>query len=103
MGVLIKHVFFLTLLSFTSSQAEGSDSIVVVANTQHKSIKLSHQEIRNLFMGAALSYDLRVIALPPENQTRVKYNTKVIELTESRNQSYWHKYDPASVKNQQQN
>lgn len=85
----MKHLYFITLLGFISPQTQGSDSIVVVANTQQKSIKLSRQEIRNLFMGAALSYDLRAIALPPDNQTRVKFNTKVIGLTESRIQSYW--------------
>ena len=88
----MRHLFFISLLGFISPHAVSSDSIVVVANTQHTSIKLSRQEIRNLFMGGALSslsYDLRAIALPPENQTRVKFNTKVIGLTESRIQSYW--------------
>jgi hypothetical protein len=77
------------LLGLTSSHALKANSIVVVANTQDTSITLSRQEIRNLFMGGALSYDLRAIALPPENQTRVLFNTKVVGLTESRIQSYW--------------
>ncbi|GAC21788.1 hypothetical protein GARC_4851 [Paraglaciecola arctica BSs20135] len=36
-----------------------------------------------------LSYDLRAIALPPESQTRVLFNTKMVGLTESRIQSCW--------------
>lgn len=36
-----------------------------------------------------LGYDLRAIALLPENQTRVLFNTKVVGLTESRLQSCW--------------
>lgn len=86
----MKHLLLLVaLLTLTSSHAEGENSIIVVANTQDTSITLSRQEIRNLFMGGVLSYDLRAIALPPENQTRVLFNTKVVGLTESRIQSYW--------------
>ena len=77
------------LFSFASSHAISANAIIVVANTPDTSITLSRQEIRNLFMGGALSYDLRAIALPPENQTRVLFNTKVVGLTESRIQSYW--------------
>jgi hypothetical protein len=89
-GVLMKYLLFLiTLLGLASPHSKGANSIVVVANTQDTSITLSRQEIRNLFMGGVLSYDLRAIALPPENQTRVLFNTKVVGLTESRIQSYW--------------
>ena len=77
------------LISLASSHARSANAIIVVANIQDTSITLSRQEIRNLFMGGALSYDLRAIALPPENQTRVLFNTKVVGLTESRIQSYW--------------
>jgi hypothetical protein len=62
---------------------------MVVANTQDSSIKPTRQEIRNLFMGSVLSYDLKPIALPPGNQTRVLFNTKIVGLTEARIQSYW--------------
>ena len=40
-------------------------------------------------MGGALPYNFEAIALPPENQTRVLFNTRVVGLTESRIQSYW--------------
>ena len=86
----MKYLLFLVILfGLASPQAKGENSIVVVANTQDTSITLNRQEIRNLFMGGVLSYDLRAIALPPENQTRILFNTKVVGLTESRIQSYW--------------
>lgn len=66
-----------------------ADAIIVVANTQGKSISLSPQQVRHLFMGVSIPYDFKAIALPPENQTRVLFNTKVVGLTESRIQSYW--------------
>ncbi|WP_158972519.1 hypothetical protein [Paraglaciecola sp. L3A3] len=78
----------LFLLSFISA-AIASDAIIVVANTDDKSIQLSRQQVRNLFMGGVIPYDLKAVALPPENQTRVLFNTKVVGLTESRIQSYW--------------
>jgi hypothetical protein len=88
-GILMKRLLFITLLALASQRAFASDSIVVVANTQDTSIELTRQEIRNLFMGGVISHDLEAIALPPENQTRVLFNTKVVRLTESRIQSYW--------------
>jgi hypothetical protein len=66
-----------------------AEAIVVVANTQGKSISLSPQQVRHLFMGVSIPYDFKAIALPPENLTRVLFNTKVVGLTESRIQSYW--------------
>lgn len=81
--------FLIIILNFYCYACFASNSIVVVANTQNKSIQLSRQEVRNLFMGGALPYPLTAIALPLENQTRVLFNTKVVGLTESRIQSYW--------------
>ena len=74
---------------FASPNAAAVDSIIVVANTQDKTINLTRQEVRNLFMGGALRYELTAVALPANNQTRVIFNTKVVGLTESRIQSYW--------------
>ncbi|WP_158972517.1 hypothetical protein [Paraglaciecola sp. L3A3] len=82
-------LYFIALLGFSSWHASGANGIVVVANTQDTSITLSRQEVRNLFMGSSLSYGLKAVALPPDNQTRVMFNTKVVGLTESRIQSYW--------------
>jgi hypothetical protein len=86
----MKHLLFVVLIGLAvPCCATSSESIVVVANTQDPSIRLTRQEIRNLFMGNVLSYDLKAVTLPPENQIRVLFNTKVVGLTESRIQSYW--------------
>jgi hypothetical protein len=80
------------LLTFWLSSAPtlyAAEAIIVVANTENREIQLNRQQVRNLFMGGALPYDLNAIALPPDNQTRVLFNTKVVGLTESRIQSYW--------------
>ncbi|MEP1448950.1 MAG: hypothetical protein ABJK37_22795 [Paraglaciecola sp.] len=85
----------------------AAEAVIVVANTADKSIQLSRQQVRNLFMGGALPYDLDAVALPPENHTRVLFNTKVVGLTESRIQSYWaqmrftgRKKGPVELKNE---
>ncbi|MBJ2136534.1 hypothetical protein KO519_13480 [Paraglaciecola agarilytica] len=85
----------------------AAETIIVVANTPDKSIKLNRQQVRNLYMGGVMPYDLKAIALPPENHTRVIFNTKVVGLTESRIQSYWaqmrftgRKKAPKEIKNE---
>jgi|TARA_R110000744_G_scaffold82361_10_gene161955 hypothetical protein len=86
----MKNLFFSLIISIVIGfPAAANTSIVVVANTDNKKIQLNRQQVRNLFMGGALPYDLEAIALPPDNQTRVLFNTKVVGLTESRIQSYW--------------
>lgn len=82
-----KYLFFLCLCSLCI--VNTAEAIVVVANTPDKSIQLNRQQVRNLFMGGVIPYDLEAIALPSENHTRVLFNTKVVGLTESRIQSYW--------------
>ena len=75
------------LLAFAAQvQAEG---VLVVANTDDRDLKLTRSEVRNLFMGEASDLTLNAIALPPDNLTRVLFNTRVIGLTESRIQAYW--------------
>ncbi|WP_339900937.1 hypothetical protein [Paraglaciecola polaris] len=83
------YVLFILFCPSIFTLSNGAEAIIVVANTQDKSIQLNRQQVRNLFMGGALPYDLSAVALPPENQTRVLFNTKVVGLTESRIQSYW--------------
>ncbi|MBU3006110.1 hypothetical protein [Paraglaciecola arctica] len=86
----MKTLFFSLIFSaIIGVHASANSSIVVVANTDNKQIKLNRQQVRNLFMGNALPYDLEAISLPPDNQTRVLFNTRVVGLTESRIQSYW--------------
>ncbi|XQW83850.1 hypothetical protein ACOYR1_11940 [Thalassotalea piscium] len=85
-----KTIAFLILCSLSFTQIVcASETIFVVANTSDKSIELSRQQVRNLFMGSVIPYKLKAIALPPNNQTRVLFNTKVVGLTETRIQSYW--------------
>jgi hypothetical protein len=90
-GILMTKILVLLTLCYLCLMPISSvnGAIVVVANTSDKSMKLNRQQVRNLFMGGMLPYELNAIALPPENQTRVLFNTKVIGLTESRIQSYW--------------
>ncbi|ABG42606.1 conserved hypothetical protein [Paraglaciecola sp. T6c] len=80
---------FVTCWLVLTPSLKAAEAIIVVANTSDKSLQLNRLQVRNLFMGGALPYDLDAIALPPENQTRVLFNTKVVGLTESRIQSYW--------------
>ncbi|GGY35970.1 hypothetical protein GCM10011297_06250 [Bacterioplanes sanyensis] len=66
-------------------QAEG---LVVVANIKEP-VKLSREQVRNLYMGASLGQDLTPLALRPGNHLRTVFNTRVIGLSEARVQSYW--------------
>lgn len=106
----MKNLLILAVLivSLSSISQYAKSDILVIANTNDQSLKLSRQEIRNLFMGGALPYDLTAVALPPENQTRVLFNTKVVGLTEARIQSYWaqmrftgRKIPPKELENEQ--
>ena len=75
------------LLAFAAQgQAEG---VLIVANTAERDLQLTRIEVRNLFMGEASNLALDAIALPPDNLTRVLFNTKVMGLAESRIQAYW--------------
>ena len=87
----MKNYIFLAILGLLlySNFVLANGAIVIVANTPDQSIELSRHEVRKLFMGGALPYNLNPITLPPENHTRVLFNTKVVGLTESRIQSYW--------------
>lgn len=91
MGVLMRVTFrFLAIVSlFYCVTCTARESIIVVANVKNTALKLSRQEVRNLFMGGSSEYALTAIALPPENHTRVLFNTRIVGLTESRIQSYW--------------
>lgn len=85
LNIILVIITFLTFKSFANSES----SIVIVANTKNEMLHVTRRDIRNLFMGGALKHDLHAVILPPKNQTRVLFNTKVVGLTESRIQSYW--------------
>ena len=63
-------------------------SVKIVANVE-EDIQLSKQQVRNLFLGGKLDENLIAVELPPANDTRILFNTKVVGLTEARIQSYW--------------
>ena len=74
----------------TQAQAQTlAESVLVVANTDDRDLKLTRLEARNLFMGEASELALNAIVLSPDNLTRVLFNTKVIGLTEAHIQAYW--------------
>ena len=84
---LKRPLLLAVLLAFSAQvQAQG---VLVVANTAERDLKLTRIEVRNLFMGEASNLALDAIALPPDNLTRVLFNTKVMGLAESRIQAYW--------------
>ena len=85
--MLKRPLLLAVLLAFVAeAQAAG---VLIVANTAERDLKLTRIEVRNLFMGEASNLALNAIALPPDNLTRVLFNTKVVGLTESRIQAYW--------------
>ena len=87
MHKLKRPLLLAVLLTFVAeAQAAG---VLIVANTVERDLKLTRIEVRNLFMGEASDLALNAIALPPDNLTRVLFNTKVVGLTESRIQAYW--------------
>ncbi|MFC4698862.1 hypothetical protein ACFO4O_01635 [Glaciecola siphonariae] len=86
----MKTIFLIPIVLLISfaSDALARESVLVVANVDDE-LSLSKQEVRNLFMGGTVDYDLTAIELPPENEVRILFNTKVVGLTEARIQSYW--------------
>lgn len=91
MGYLLNSLK-LTMLALTAGLmtfSVNAESILIVANTGDSDLSLSRLEVRNLFMGGINDSSLNAIALPPNNLTRIMFNTKVIGLTESRIQAYW--------------
>ncbi|QMV17060.1 hypothetical protein [Vibrio spartinae] len=82
---LVLNLFSLCPLSYAKSQP----SILVIANVASHLPALTHHEIRQIYMGGTLSRKYQAVALEVGNPTRIRFNTKVIGLTESRIQSYW--------------
>ena len=86
------HGFKLTLfivgLALPAFNAQA-ENVLIVVNTDDCDLSLTRLEVRNLFMGGLSDFSLNTIALPPNNLTRITFNTKVIGLTEARIQAYW--------------
>ncbi len=101
-------LFTLSTLAFQLT-AKQNYALVIVANTQNEDISITRRDVRNLFMGGVIKHELHAVILPPENETRVVFNTKVVGLTESRIQSYWaqmrfsgRKKEPREMVNEEQ-
>jgi hypothetical protein len=71
------------------SQVSYANELVIVANTAEQEIKLSKQQLRNLFMGGAIQGKYIPVSMKPSQRARIIFNTRIIGLTESRIQSYW--------------
>lgn len=84
---ITKTVFGICAL-FSSTLLYAND-ILLVTHVDTKIESLTQREVKNLYMGAALTYEVTPLALAPNNSARVVFNTKVLGLTESRIQSYW--------------
>lgn len=79
-------------LSFSTlpiAESAYASELIVVASIQDNELSLTKQQVKSLFMGSSVGYDLKVATLPPNHLARVAFNTKVIGLTEARIQSYW--------------
>ena len=89
------RLIFSSLLALTLLFAPGafaafaSERIIIVTHSDNTGVRLSREQIRNLFMGASVGRDLQPVALPPGNRTRSLFNIKIVGLSDSRVQSYW--------------
>lgn len=91
----MKYLFFIIslLLYATSLEAEQENSsarhVYVVANIAAKDISLSRQEVKNLFMGGVIDYELVPVTMAEGNRERTAFHGKVLGLTDARVRSYW--------------
>ncbi len=90
MRLILSSLLALTLLFAPGAFAAfASERIVIVTHSDNTGMRLSREQIRNLFMGASVGRDLQPVALPPGNRTRSLFNIKIVGLSDSRVQSYW--------------
>lgn len=83
------YILLASLLLLLSSFTCNANNLVIVANTAEQKLRLTKVQVKNLFMGRAIKYELEPITLPPQNIARILFNTKIVGLTEPRIQSYW--------------
>lgn len=81
--------FILSLSVMSHATVAQHSEVWVIANPSASVDSLSRGEIRQIFMGGTLSRKFDAVSLPVGDSTRIKFNTQVIGLTESRIQSYW--------------
>lgn len=97
----------LVLSSLSTSLSYANEGLIIVAHTSEQKLSLTKAQVKNLFMGGAIKYELEPLSLPPDHLTRVLFNTKIVGLTESRIQSYWaqmrfsgRKIEPKQIENE---
>lgn len=76
------------LLVLCVAAPASADRVLVVANLDDP-IQLSREQVRNLYMGASIGWQLTPLALKPSNHLRSMFNVQVMGLSEVRIQSYW--------------
>ncbi len=90
MRLIFSSLLALTLLSAPGAFAAfASERIIIVTHSDNTGVRLSREQIRNLFMGASVGRDLQPVAIPPGSRTRSLFNIKIVGLSDSRVQSYW--------------
>ena len=90
MRLILSSLLALTLLFAPGAFAAfASERIIIVTHSDNTGVRLSREQIRNLFMGASVGRDLQPVALPPGSRTRSLFNIKIVGLSDSRVQSYW--------------
>lgn len=89
MNLFIKKLLLIVSLLGLTTIVSAADRLVLVANTDQTDLSLNREQVRNLFMGGALGYDLTPVVLSAGDPLRSLFNTHVIGLAESRIQSYW--------------
>ncbi len=88
MSFVRKFLLCSSIIASSLLCSSANAKVIVVANTDDV-IKLTRQEVKALFMGGAVSFDLKAVGLKPKHQSRLQFNASVLGLTESRVQSYW--------------
>jgi hypothetical protein len=87
MKPFIYSILFFALTCFTAL-ANTDEKVVLVAHIDYD-LRLTKQEVQNLFMGGYTSYQLTPISLKSGTELRMLFNLSVLGLTEARVQSYW--------------
>ena len=62
------HYFLMIALTLTLilvSTHSRSEGLILVSASEELKQPLSREQVRNLYMGASLGYDLKPLALPP--------------------------------------
>ena len=101
-------IYFTTSNSLSAEESLRSTKLLLVANVESE-ISLTKQEVKNLFMGGVIDYDLKPITLTASNKERTLFHARVLGLTDARVRSYWaqmrfsgRKQQPSTAENEAQ-